>query len=235
MPIVSAGAVPISALREPTAPHFADWDRSVRLVDARRAKQARRNIQSDAKAAVPKEGDYGGFYFFLQLAPNGESTIRYIGIAERPERPMRARMIDRFRDDSCFDVGLDVMAEEDAAILIDRRLATAMPTTAPATRGRYVQDHLRTSAFVRSIAHAVLIACENEGRQIRQTEAALIGSACAAGAALTNVQSRNFRGPVEPGSARLAQQVLERLTGFGVAANFVGHWRAHLSAYPLAN
>jgi len=200
----------VSSLRETARCHFIEWDRCAGLGDTKQAKQVRRKILDSAKLALPvAAGDAGGLYAFLDRSNPEIDVVRYVGIAETKARPLRERIVDRFRDDSCFDVALDQLEVNEARILIDRRLRVAMPRTADLTRLRYVDNHIRTAATIRSITHIAFACSSADILTLRTAEKILVSSAWSTSQPLLNVHGRRFQNHVTHANLELAVKAVE--------------------------
>jgi hypothetical protein len=170
----------------------------------------------------------GGIYlFYKHHDPIELHHLTYIGIAEGPARPMRSRIEDRLRDDSCFDTSLDYLPRSTAASIIRNRLRVAMPRS---TRD-YTEKHLNTCDLVRASGRVLLNAVAARPNAIKTAERILIASACALKAPLLNRQNLQLREKPSADGASLARSLVMGLARHGWSQEGVDRWLVKIEGY----
>lgn len=216
----------LSAVRATCAPFFRRLDIAVDAGDSRSAKRERRALLAHARSGLAgATAEAGGVYLFYRPTSSiGINDLVYVGIAESASRPLRTRILDRLRNDSCFDVGLDDLPRAEAARIVRRRLEVAMPKSAK----DYVEDHLRTSALVSGSLKILLNATRVDPLDIRAAERVLIASARALGAPLMNKRDLTTSRQISANAERLARSVIEGLVSYRWSSADVSTWSAKL-------
>jgi hypothetical protein len=217
----------LANLRGAFAGEFRRWDEAVERGDTALAKHARASVRAIAFRGL-SEGSarMGGFYFFLDPSREGGlSGVNYIGIADRPDRPIGRRIVDRLRDDSALDTTLDRAAPQVARRIVTGRLVCALPRSGQ----NYVTKHLRVAELFRRSPGIILVGCEGPRELIRETEKSLIGSAAAADAPLFNVQHLGFRGTVSKAAMELAKAAIDEARAHGLSAAAAEVWKSQLN------
>jgi hypothetical protein len=212
----------LAGLRQSCKPFFAGWDAAVERHDDVAARTERRALLNHTRAglAVPSADAAGIYLFHRSVNPVALEDLIYIGIAESSARPMRIRIEDRLRDDSCFDPSLDDLPRRQAADVIRKRLKVAMPTS----RRDYTEKHLSTCELVRASGRILLNATEAEPRAIRDAEKLLIASASALRAPLSNRKLLRFVGPASAAGVGLARSLVAGLQSHGWSDPTVIRW-----------
>lgn len=218
----------IAQLRGAFVDAFANWDRAVSDCDTAAAKRARRSIRLTAFQGLDAEAaKMGGFYLFLDSSmQNGLSGLHYIGIADTPSRPIGRRIIDRLRDDSALDTGLDTVSPEEAQSIVHERLICALPQSGH----NYVVKHLTAADLFRRSPEVLLIGCAESMAIIREAEKVLIGSAHRAGAPLINRQHIRFKGPASRDAVRIACAVVDLAGVHGLGKEGASQWTANIQS-----
>lgn len=222
--------VDLRAMRPQFAGYFPVWDRAAEQRDRRAAKHLRSQILEAANEYISDEiWHRPGWYVFSDLDA-GIAGVHYVGIAKTVRRSIGNRICDRFRDDSCLDVGLDHLPVREQERIARARLLAVVTKD-------YVPKHMETSQRFRECSHISMVGAEPNppglhAGIIEDVERLLVAGARQAGAQLRNKHLLNLnRTRVLHRSAPLiAMQVLGILEdrAAGLSPDAIAVWRSAL-------